>query len=115
MKLSTHSKAIVSGAIAVAAVIAGTVPDSTVGKWCVAIVAFAAAIGLTAQTKNTQVIETGEGTDPVTIGEVVSETGEHVGEVVATTGAATGGIVAGTTGVVGGVLDGTIGKLLPKK
>lgn len=114
MKASAYSKAVVSGVVAVAAVIAGTMPNSAVGKWCVAIGALAAALGLTAATKNTHVIKTGEGSEPVTIGKVVSDTGQAVGAVVADTGSATGGVVEGTTGVVGTILDATVGKLLPK-
>lgn len=114
MKLSAFSKAIVAGVLACAAAVAGSFPNSTIGKWCVAIVALGVALGLTAATKNTQVVKTGRGTEPVTVGTVVSGTGEKVGEVVADTGAATGGILAGTTGVVGSILDGTLGKLFPK-
>lgn len=114
MKLSAYSKAIVAGAIACAAAVAGMAPNTAIGKWCVAIGALAAALGLTAATKNTHVVKTGSGTEPVTVGDVVASTGEKVGTVVADTGAATGGVLAGTTGVVGTILDGTLGKLLPK-
>ena len=114
MKLSVYSKAIMSAVIAMATAIAATMPNSTLGKWCVAVVAFGVALGVTAATKNTQVITTGTSTKPLQIGTVVSDTGAVVGTVTADTGAAVGGVVAGTTGVVGSVLDGTIGKLLPK-
>lgn len=114
MKLSGFSKAIVSGVLACIAAVAGMAPGSTIGKWCVAIGALAVALGLTAATKNTQVVKTGPGTEPVTLGTVVADTGEKVGTVTADTGAAVGGVVAGTTGVVGKILDGTLGRLLPK-
>lgn len=114
MKLSVYSKAIISAVIALATAIAATMPDSTLGKWAVAVVSFAVALGLTAATKNTQVITTGTSTAPLQIGTVVSDTGAVVGSVTADTGEAIGGVVAGTTGTVGKVLDATVGKLLPK-
>jgi hypothetical protein len=114
MKLSGFSKAIVAGVLAMVAAVAGTFPDSAIGKWCVAIGALAAAAGLTAATKNTHVVKTGPVDGPVTVGTVVADTGEKIGTVVADTGAATGGVVAGTTGLVGHLLDATVGRLLPK-
>lgn len=110
--LSAYSKALVAAVVAGAAAIAGMAPDSTIGRWCVVIGALAAALGLTAATKNTATVETGPG-DAVSVGDVVSSTGSKVGEVIVDTGLATGGIVAGTTGVLGSVLDATVGKLLP--
>lgn len=110
---SAYSKAIVAGLSALAtALLAAFGPDSAVGKWCTVVLALFAALGLTAVTKNTAVVESGPG-DTVSVGEVVSTTGAKVGEVIVDTGEATGGIVAGTTGVLGQVLDATVGKLLP--
>lgn len=111
--LSVYSKALVAAVVAGAAAIAGTFPDSTIGRWCVVIGALAVALGLTGATKNTTVVETGAEPGPVTVGKVVSRTGQEVGTVVADTGTAVGGVVAGTTGVLGSVLDATVGRLLP--
>lgn len=113
--VSAYSKAIVAAAVAGAAAIAGTFPDTTIGRWCVVVGALAAALGLTAATHNTTVVATGPGVEPVTVGTVLSKTGAVVGTITADTGAAAGGIVAGTTGVLGQVLDATIGKVLPGK
>jgi hypothetical protein len=111
--LSAYSKAIVSAGVVLAGTIAATFPDSAIGKWCVVAGAVAAARGLTAATKNTQTVDTGNEPGPVTLAKVVSSTGQELGSVVADTGTAAGGIVAGTTGVVGSVLDATLGKLIP--
>lgn len=110
--LSAYSKAIVAGLAAAAGAIVATFPDSTAGKWAAVVVALLGALGLTAQTRNTQTVETGPGVE-VSVGDVVSSTGTKVGEVIVDTGLATGGIVAGTTGLLGQVLDATVGKLLP--
>lgn len=110
---SAYSKAFAGAVAAAAAAIAGTFPNSALGKWCVVVGAVLAALGLVGATKNTHVVETGPETGPATIGTVVSRTGQTVGAVVADTGAATGGIVKGTTGVLGAVLDATVGKILP--
>lgn len=108
---STATKAYASALIAVCAAIGGTFADSTIGKIAIILGAAVTAWLGTYKSKNTQVVKTGDA-DSVTLGEVVSTTGEVVGDVVATTGAATGGIVKGTTGTLGKVLDATIG-LLP--
>jgi hypothetical protein len=111
---SAYAKALVAGMSALAtALLAAFGPDSTAGKWCTVVLALFAALGLTAATKNTATVQTGDVAGPVTVGEVVSSTGSRIGEVVVDTGVATGGIVAGTTGLLGSVLDATVGRLLP--
>lgn len=115
--VSVYAKAFATGIGGTAVAVAATVPNSTVGKWAAVIVALLAAMGLTARTRNTEIVKTGPGVEP-TVTKVLSTVGDvgtTVGTVVVDTGTAVGGVVAGTTGGFGRALNATIGKLIPGK
>lgn len=110
---SAYAKVAATMLGAIATALAATLPNTTAGKWAAVVVAVLVAMGLVERTRNTEIVATGDEQGPVTLGQVLDDSGEVVGEVVATTGAAAGGVIEGTTGVVGKVLDGTLGRLIP--
>lgn len=110
---SETAKAYAGSLVTILGVIAATFVETTLGKVASVLGAGIGAWLAIYTTKNTQAVRTGVGDEPVTIGQVVSDTGQVVGQITADTGSAVGGVVAGTTGVVGKVLDATVGLVIP--